>query len=284
MNLSFSGLTHRGMVRSENQDSIYLSRQGANFPHLFLVADGMGGANGGRTASSMAVDIFSRHFFDNWRHLGEEESIRLAVRKANAEIYAQSLKDDALHGMGTTLVGLVVLQSARALVVNIGDSRCYLFRGQCLRQISEDHSLVQEMKKSGKLTEKQARKHEMRNILSRALGVEPEASEDIFHVNDLQENDLFLLCSDGLHGPVSQEAMHRVLAQPHDIPQKVHELQTLAIENGGPDNISVVLVRVHGQALKEGAQETIGGENGEETTKTYAAPPERKNFFRRLFG
>lgn len=241
--LSFSGITHQGLVRQENQDAIHLpSSEGQ--PRLFLVADGMGGANGGRTASEMAVARIPGYFVEGCASHDPGESLRLALKRTNAEIFAASLEDDQYQGMGTTLVGLAIHSDAYAVVANVGDSRCYLLQGNALRQITEDHSLVQEMRRSGQLSDDQAKSHEMRNVLSRALGVGENVVTDVFRLDHLQDNDLFLLCSDGLHGTVSHEGLLAILTQPLDISSKAQKLLQQANDHGGPDNISVILVKV----------------------------------------
>ncbi|NCC24997.1 MAG: Stp1/IreP family PP2C-type Ser/Thr phosphatase [Deltaproteobacteria bacterium] len=264
MHIHYFGLTDQGMVRSENQDAIFLSEEGAGFPLFFLVADGMGGAQGGRTASSMATASVPDDFFAGLGQGTPEESLRWAVDTANSKILDRSRSDEHLQGMGTTLVGLVIFEGGRALVINIGDSRCYLERGGQLRQISRDHSLVQEMVRTGQLTEDEVQTCGMRNVLSRALGVEDLVQADLFEIEALQDNDIFLLCSDGLHGAVADERMLGVLQRNADLPLKAQLLVREANEAGGPDNISVILVRVE--------MDKNGKEEPQETTVCGPAP------------
>lgn len=255
MQLSYSGLTHQGRVRAENQDSIYLPQEECSLPCLFLVADGMGGANGGKTASDLAIRIVPDIFFRNLARQGPEKAMRKAVHAANEAIYNQAQAAPHLRGMGTTLVGLLILPDKRALIVNLGDSRCYLLREGELHQISEDHTVVQEMVRQGTMTEEQARQNGMRNMLSKALGVTAATHADIFAVKAVALNDLFLLCSDGLHGPVPDAQLHAVLRQPMDISTKTQQLIQRANANGGPDNISAVLVRINQDAYQPEADE-----------------------------
>ncbi len=245
MRFSYTGLTHRGMVRLENQDAIYLPREGCRLPCLFLVADGMGGANGGKTASEAAVRIIPEIFLQQWPVANPARALRSAVEQANTEIFKQANADPRLHGMGTTLVGLAVLQDQSVLIVNVGDSRCYLFRSNELRQVSQDHSMVQEMVRDGVLTEKQAPRHELRNVLTRALGVAESIEADIFPIGNVYPNDFFMLCSDGLHGLVPSSKIHAILSGSEDIAEKARQLIQEANANGGRDNISVVLVRIN---------------------------------------
>ena len=244
MHLSSSGLTHKGRVRDDNQDSIYYNHN-ESFNHpIYIVADGMGGAKGGKTASSMATSIVPRVFKNSLAGMNPEQALRHAVESANRQIHERSLEDQFLRGMGTTLVGLFMLENNTAMVVNVGDSRCYLFRKGELHQVTEDHSLVQEMVRKGQISVEQAREHNMRNMLSRALGTSPEVSPDLFHIKELETDDVFLLCSDGLHGVVSTEQMKGILAQSSDISEKTKQFVQAALDSGGPDNISAVLVRI----------------------------------------
>lgn len=245
MNLSYTGMTHQGQVRGDNQDSIYLPQGGCSLPCLFLVADGMGGANGGKTASELAIRIVSDEFYQNQTKQGPERALRSAVKKASTAIYDKAQAEQELRGMGTTLVGLAILPDNRALIINVGDSRCYLLREGELHQISEDHSVVQEMVREGKLSQEQAKTNGMRNMLSRAVGTAAEIKEDMFAVSPLEVNDTFLLCSDGLHGPVPEDHIRDTLHQSLDISSKAQQLLRLANCHGGPDNISAVLVRVN---------------------------------------
>ncbi len=256
MKLSYSGISDQGQIRSDNQDSMYLPLDGTTLPCIFLVADGMGGANGGKTASEMATRIIPQVFLDHLQTSGAEQALKRAVQIANGKIFERAEEETRLRGMGTTLAGLFILEENNALVVNVGDSRCYLLRDGALRQISEDHSVVQEMVRNGKMSQEQARQHGMRNMLSKALGTSSSVDPDLFSIPRIELNDLFLLCSDGLHGPVTNDQLFAVLSQPIDISSKAQNLLKLANDNGGPDNISVVLVRVNQQEYSPEAEKT----------------------------
>ncbi len=284
MNLSFSGISDQGHVRSDNQDSIFLPPDGVTWPCFFLVADGMGGANGGQTASEMATRIIPQVFLDHLRISGAEKALRLAVQVANTKIFERAEEDPRLRGMGTTLVGLFILEENNALVVNVGDSRCYLLRDGELHQITEDHSVVQEMVRNGKMSQEQARQHGMRNMLSKALGTSPNIVPDLFSISRIELNDLFLLCSDGLHGPVPHDQLLGVLAQPIDISSKAQSLLKLANDNGGPDNISVILIRVNQQEYSPEADEITLNHSFDEHPETPMVRNGRKGFLTRLFG
>lgn len=293
MFLSYSGLTDKGLVRTDNQDSIYLPRDGKSLPAYFLVADGMGGANGGKTASEMAINHISTVFSANRQQKGPEKALRQAIETANKHIFDRAQTDPQLHGMGTTLVGLFILEDDGALIVNVGDSRCYLLREGELHQISEDHSVIQEMVRNGKMTEDQAKEHGMRNMLSKAVGTSFEVTADIFAIKPLEINDLFLLCSDGLHGVVPNAHIQSVLTRPLDLTSKVRQLVEMAKDNGGPDNISVVLVRINQGEYSPDPDEITLGNSG--TTQVLApkngpqdgpqdGPRSRFGFFKRLLG
>ncbi|WP_051822775.1 Stp1/IreP family PP2C-type Ser/Thr phosphatase [Desulfonatronum thiodismutans] len=282
-NLSYTGMTHQGQVRGDNQDSIYLPQGGCSLPCLFLVADGMGGANGGKTASELAVSIVSEEFHQNQRKHGPELALRNAVKKANSTIYYKAQAEQDLRGMGTTLIGLAVLSDNRALIINVGDSRCYLLREGELHQLSEDHSVVQEMVREGKLTDEQARSNGMRNMLSRAVGAAAEVKEDLFAVTALEINDTFLLCSDGLHGPVPEERIRETLQQSLDISGKAQQLLRLANDNGGPDNISVILVRVNQSEYLPEPDEVTFRKNVPMTKKQTGATSSLSGFLGRFF-
>ena len=282
-NLSYTGMTHQGQVRGDNQDSIYLPQGMCSLPCLFLVADGMGGANGGKTASELAIRIVSEGFYQNLKKQGPELALRDAVKKASSAIYYKAQAEQELRGMGTTLVGLAVLPDNRALIVNVGDSRCYLFREGELHQLSEDHSVVQEMVRDGKLTQEQAKTNGMRNMLSRAVGAAAEVKEDLFAVTALEVNDTFLLCSDGLHGPVPEERIRETLQQTLDISGKAQQLLRLANDNGGPDNISVVLVRVNQNEYLPEPDEITFRKNVPMTKTQTGAPSSLPGFLGRFF-
>lgn len=283
MNLSYSGLSNKGQVRAENQDSILLPQNGCSPPCLFLLADGMDGANGGKTASDLAIRIASRIFTQNELKIAPEQALRLAVQTANKAIYERAREEPLLHGMGTTLVGLAILQDGKALVVNVGDSRCYLLRDGELHQISEDHSVMQEMVRNGKMTEGQAREHGLRNMLSRAVGTSQNISADLFAVTTLAVNDFFLLCSDGLHGPVPDDQIHAIMIQHQDISIKTQQLVQRANDNGGPDNISVILARINQEEYQPGVDEITLHKKVTDTT-TIVVAPTRLGFFRRFLG
>lgn len=229
--------TDVGQVRSNNQDSLFV----VDPETLYGVADGMGGHQGGEVASAMAVELVERHATE--RTL---ESLRQAVRVANRAIFEKAGNDRDLHGMGTTLVALRVVDGPdgdEVAWVNVGDSRVYLLRDDKLIQLSHDHSLVEDLLRDGQLTEDEAAVHPQRNILTRALGIDLDVQVDGATVLPFT-GDRFLLCSDGLFNEVSADQMASVLRRLADPGEAASELVRLANEGGGRDNITVVVVDV----------------------------------------
>lgn len=221
-------LTDIGLHRKTNEDAFVMA------PPLFAVCDGMGGAQAGEVASELAAETLAAAVADGWPLLA-------AAEQANAAVYQRAHEDSDHSGMGTTLTA-VVLEGDMGHFVHIGDSRAYLLRGGALEQLSDDHSLVGEMVREGRLSESDAASHPHRSILSRALGTEPLARIDEFAV-DLRAGDVLLLCSDGLSGVVAAEAISMALlrADPDDA---AAELIAAARKNGGPDNITAVVLRL----------------------------------------
>lgn len=243
MAVIFSGKTDIGKKRSSNQDSIYLG--GAE--RLFIVADGMGGHQGGDIASQMAVSLFPKIFRENIQR-PVTELVGEAFKVTNQGIYDYSLKDEKLKGMGTTLVGHH-FRDQNLHLFNIGDSRCYLVHQGELFQLSKDHSLIQEKINLGIYTREEAAQDKQKNILVKSVGFEPKIDIDQYHFK-VHRGDIFILCSDGLHGPVSDSQILAAVNRhcPPKSPPTQHaldaitsELIDLANALGGPDNVSVIV-------------------------------------------
>lgn len=229
--------THVGQIRSVNQDTPLLVTE----RNLFGVADGMGGHQGGEVASAMAVELAARHATE--RSL---DSLMDAARKANRAIFEKAGSDRELHGMGTTLVALQVVDGAEGdeiAWINVGDSRIYLMRDDDLRQLSHDHSLVEDLVRDGRLSREDAASHPQRNILTRALGIDVDVKVDGSTLMPLL-GDRYLLCSDGLFNEVPLDQIASVLRRLENPDDAASELVRLANENGGRDNITVVVVDV----------------------------------------
>jgi PPM family protein phosphatase len=206
---------------------------------MFAVADGMGGHAAGEVASQLTADELTA-----LGHDGNATGERLvgAVRTANTTIFRRSLADPNLRGMGTTVCALTLVDSTLA-IVNVGDSRVYTVRNGALTQVSKDHSYVAELVDAGEITWTQARSHPNRNIVTRALGIEPDVAVDLFEIPAVL-GDRFLLCSDGLVDEVEDVAIAQLLSDAADPQKAANDLVDLANHNGGHDNISVVVVDV----------------------------------------
>ena len=236
------GLTDPGNLREQNQDS-YAMLSFSRDRSLMIVCDGMGGAKSGNVASSLAVDVFT----DEVRRCQKSgltperaaEILRGALELANKAVYEQAQLSDDFSGMGTTLVSAFV-QGRNASIMNVGDSRAYIMSGGTLRQISEDHSYVEEMRRLGRISEADARSHPQKNLITRAVGVDATVEGDLFE-QTLADGDILLLCSDGLTGMVEDGKIAEVLAGAGTLEDKGRELLTLALEGGGRDNITVAL-------------------------------------------
>ena len=237
---SFS-VTNVGKVRKNNQDSVFRTESKiGNLPNLFIVADGMGGHNGGDTASVLCIDSMCEYI----KGCTEEKVIPImegAIRHANNAIYEKSLTDPALSGMGTTVVAAVIDEGV-LYVANVGDSRLYYVEGDELRQITEDHSLVEEMVKKGDLDRDEARFHPNKNIITRALGVGKVIDIDYFELHT-DKDGIVLLCSDGLSNMLSdQEILETINGNKDQADNIARALVDKANENGGKDNITVIVV------------------------------------------
>ncbi len=238
------GATDPGKVRQNNEDALLVGDAGDET--LFVVADGVGGFEAGEVASSIAIDVL--------RGLGPDDSFEGAIEEANRRILAAGRGDERLSGMSTTVVAARFGGTRREPVVevaHVGDSRAYLFRGGELRPVTEDHSLVAELVRSGDLTADQAFEHPQKNLITRALGTEDGVAVDT-KVLPVEVGDRFVLCSDGLTDMVREEGMREILARhPEDPEGAVRELLFAALEAGGNDNITVVVVDVREQAERK---------------------------------
>lgn len=240
--------TDKGCVREANEDSgRYVKPNDRELVMqkgvLLVVADGMGGHASGEVASGMAVDLVGRFYYAG-RGDSQEVVLKQAVEEANRHIYAASLKDKKLNGMGTTCTALVIRQGV-AFSAHVGDSRIYLRRGGQVYMMTEDHSAVREMVKHGIISAEEARHHTDKNVILRALGTSPEVEAATWDKSlPVQIGDQFLLCSDGLHDLVADEEIGQALADAHDSHQACEQLIALAKLRGGHDNITVGIVQV----------------------------------------
>jgi PPM family protein phosphatase len=251
-----------GKARAKNEDSFIIANLSehariniagelefisGSYGALFAVADGMGGAAGGGTASRMGLEIVCKEIQKLIRkeHMPDDEVIEGvlvdAVASANRAIYDLGCRSDELQGMGTTLTAGIEL-NGRLTLAQIGDTRAYLFREGHIRQLTRDQSLVAQKVMAGELTEDLARRHPERNILLQALGVRPEV-EIALQSAALRPDDVLLLCSDGLHAQMTAEEIYRTVAESTSPYNACADLVGLANRRGGPDNITVLLVQ-----------------------------------------
>ena len=229
------GASDVGKVRAINQDAYYLPAENENFA---AVADGMGGHLAGEVASTMAIELFARRM--RVARGVPEDALRDALECANMAIYQASMEDANKRGMGTTFTS-VWMGEGEAYLAHIGDSRAYLLRDGELSQISKDHTLVAELVAQGHLTPQQAKTYPHRNYITRALGVDMHVNVDVTRV-DWVEDDVWFLCSDGMTNEVGEAEIREILLGSGGYQEKVEKLIALAIERGGRDNITGVIV------------------------------------------
>jgi len=231
-----ASLTDVGKVREANEDACFAGA------HVFAVADGLGGHRAGEVASTLALESIAT--LDGLDARRASERLGDAVRKANRSVSDRASQNDSMKGMGTTMT-VVALDGYTAHLAHVGDSRCYLIRGDSITRLSRDHTLVARMVDEGKITSEQADQHPQRSILTRALGAERDVEVDEARFS-LIGGDRLLLCSDGLTGVLSDEEIQRVAASGSDLAEICARLVSEANARGGPDNITVVLVDVEG--------------------------------------
>ena len=241
MNFEFAGLTDQGRVRARNEDAL-LQRPERG---LFAVADGMGGHAGGDVASRIAVDVLDEHLLAAGRTSGPDE-IEAAIRAAHEAILRAARAESELEGMGTTLTTLLVHHDGCA-IGHVGDSRAYRLRGGALEQLTRDQTWVQDQIDAGVLTPEQARRHPYSAMITCALGIADVELDVQLPDPGCEAGDLFLLCSDGLTARLDDRDIAELLV-PDDLDGTARALVDAANAAGGPDNITVVLVRIAGSA------------------------------------
>ena len=230
--------TDTGRQRNANEDSLFTSAP------LFVVADGMGGAQAGEVASKAAAESFAQEL----PAAPPERVLEQTIEGANRTIHELARKDPSLAGMGTTITAAIVdLEAEEVAIGHVGDSRAYRLRGGRFEQLTRDHSLVEEMRRKGQLTDAQAVDHPQRSIITRALGPEPEVQVDLQTV-PIQDGDVFLICSDGLTTMLADEQIAGILGRATSLQSAVRALVDEANRAGGRDNITVVAFRVEDTA------------------------------------
>jgi serine/threonine protein phosphatase PrpC len=249
--LRASGYTDVGKVREVNQDSF----AAIDLIGLYIVADGMGGHAAGEKASlsavTTAIEIFSAYDFDEQRlsgsdvTLGIEDVIKIALKEANNRIIQASISSIHLQGMGTTEV-ISVYHNDHIYFGNVGDSRGYLIRSDGIRQLTRDHSVVQDLKDQGLITEEEAKVHPYRNVITRCLGMQADIDVDTFSM-PLEPGDRILMCTDGLTNLVSNDEIKEFVLGNAELENACRKLVDTANERGGHDNITVVLLHYDGE-------------------------------------
>jgi protein phosphatase len=236
--------TDVGMIRSGNEDNFAVNAAPGGDRGLFIVADGMGGHAAGEVASEMAVQAIELEL-SGLRELadaGAEQRVTAALQKANRDIHDRTITEVDKQGMGTT-ASVLLIGGGRYLIGQVGDSRVYLLRDGTLRQITKDHSYVQEQVDAGFLTPEQARYHPYSNVITRCVGASPEVEPDIYR-GEIKVGDVYLVASDGLTGMVDDRRIANLLMSRADPDRKVHALISEANGRGGLDNITAIVVHV----------------------------------------
>lgn len=237
------GITDKGVVRSQNQDSYYLKPAGDDLV-VAVVCDGMGGARAGNVASSLAVETASAYLEELSREALLQDPgghLTQAAILANEAVCYRAEQDMECRGMGTTMVA-VILSGQKAHILNIGDSRAYQLGEEGVVRVTRDHSVVEDLVHRGELTPEEARSHPQKNLITRALGAEPETQADLYEV-ELKAGEFLLLCSDGLSNVLTdQELLYEVLygGTPQSCCQRMLDI---ALSRGAPDNVTAVLIQ-----------------------------------------
>ena len=227
---SYAVASDTGRRRRRNEDSYVVA------PPLFAIADGMGGAQAGEVASKLAASALEGGTTED---LGGPARVEALIQEANRRIFDRASTDPTASGMGTTMT-VALVEGMRVVIGHVGDSRAYLVRGDSMEQLTEDHSLVNELVKSGKLTEEEAHIHPQRSVITRAVGTDPNVDVDAFTI-DAEDGDVFLICSDGLTDMVGDvDILELVDRNRGDLEKAVRSLVQFANKEGGEDNITAV--------------------------------------------
>ena len=237
------GITHAGAVRKENQDSFRFDLPAHGETLCAVLCDGMGGAQSGSVASTMAADTFMSHAANSIDESSSPKDMKQilieAVNYANIKVYDRSFADFTCMGMGSTLVAALI-NSKRCLIANVGDSRAYLIAKGRIQQISRDHSLVEEMLARGEITPEQARNHSKKNIITRAIGVEASVKCDVFDFK-LAPGSRLVLCSDGLSNMLSDNDILSISEKNCDLEKACALMLEMALARGASDNVTVFM-------------------------------------------
>lgn len=241
-------MTDTGILREMNQDYFFASDMPVgNLPNLYIVADGMGGHKAGEYASRYTIERVVASVSRS-PELEPVIILKEAIRRANDLLIEEAQEDEEKHGMGTTIVAATIYGD-HMYVANVGDSRLYVV-SKGIRQVTRDHSLVEEMVRIGEMNKTQAREHPDKNIITRAIGAAEDVEADFFEV-DLHPEDTVLLCSDGLTNMVEDEMISRIIGSRNTVEEQVRTLIDTANQNGGRDNITVVMIKPFCDEVKE---------------------------------
>lgn len=235
-------VTDIGVKRTMNQDTFFCTEESVGIlPNCFIVADGMGGHNAGDIASKLVVSSFVSHLKTSSERT-PIQAIEEAIKASNEELIAKAMDVKELEGMGTTFV-MATLIDDELLVANIGDSRLYLIKDDKIIQITRDHSLVAEMVRKGEIKKEEARFHPQKNVVLRAISTQGVVSPDFYKIK-VKKDDIFLLCSDGLSDMLEDTEIIKTIGEYSEVSDIAERMVVLANENGGKDNITLVLVKV----------------------------------------
>ena len=236
--------TDVGKAREKNEDSYYITEDSLKDIQLFILADGMGGCNGGEVASKLAILSAKNYIENNFKETprDKESLIQLvasSMEYANMVVYEKSLEDKKLEGMGTTLE-VCLIYNNRAFIGHVGDSRIYRIRKEFMRKITQDHSYVQKLVQEGTITSEEAEHHPKKNMLMKALGCNAFVEPDVM-VKGFQKEDILIICSDGLTNMVETQKIYEKVKENFETAPK--ELIDMANQNGGMDNITVITIK-----------------------------------------
>ena len=279
---SYAVASDTGRRRRRNEDNYVVA------PPLFAVADGMGGAQAGEVASKLAASALEG---GTTEELGGLERLDALIQEANRRIYDRASTDPTASGMGTTMT-VALVEGMSVMIGHVGDSRAYLVRGESMEQLTEDHSLVNELVKSGKLSEEEAHIHPQRSVITRAVGTDPDVDVDAFTI-EAEDGDVFLICSDGLTDMVEDvDILELIDSNRDDLDTAVRSLVQFANKEGGEDNITAVAFRISAAAAEPVGEDTMTmpavsepedpGEPDERTPESVDVPPRAEISSRRV--
>ncbi len=241
--LKYGIRTDRGLKRQLNEDNCNVLVGYSGVPPCFVIADGMGGHKCGDVASKQAVDSVCSHLLSvNWETEEISQLLNSIIADVNKELYQFSLLDESTQGMGTTLI-ITVFKNRKLYIGHVGDSRVYLIRGNSIQKMTCDHSFIEELVKNGTITKDEAINHPKRNVITRAVGYEHDLQVDTYEI-DVLENDEILVCTDGLTNMLSEEEILDIITKAEEPQAACDTLIQNANNNGGEDNITVIVGRI----------------------------------------